>query len=96
MKFSQLHTRTIKEAREYDSVNATLLTQAGFIDQVMAGVYAFLPLGLRVLNKIETIVREEMDKIGTEISMPSLSPMTLWQQSGRLELLMFDENHRGK
>jgi prolyl-tRNA synthetase len=87
MKFSQLHTRTIKEAREYDSVNATLLTQAGFIDQVMAGVYAFLPLGLRVLNKIETIVREEMDKIGTEISMPSLSPMTLWQQSGRLETI---------
>lgn len=85
MKYSQLHTKTLKDSKEYQSINATLLTRAGFIDQTMAGVYSFLPLGLRVLNKIEAIVREEMDKIGTEVYLPSLSPMHLWQTTGRLE-----------
>lgn len=67
------------------SVNAKLLTQAGFIRKLMAGVYVFLPLGWRVLTKIENIVREEMDNIGQEIAMPALSPKEIWLTSDRLE-----------
>lgn len=70
---------------EYDSINAKLLIQAGFIDQTMSGVYTYLPLGLRVLNKIEQIIREEMNNIGQEVFMPSLSPKSLWERTGRLE-----------
>lgn len=84
MKYSQLYTKTLKSGKEFESVNATLLTKGGFIDQTMAGVYTFLPLGLRVLNKIENIVREEMNKIGSEVLMPALSPKALWEQTGRL------------
>lgn len=85
MKLSQLHTKVEKSAKDFDSVNATYLIQGGFIDQTLAGVYSFLPLGLRVLNKVEKIIREEMDKIGTEILMSSLSPKTLWETTGRIE-----------
>jgi prolyl-tRNA synthetase len=57
--------------------------QAGFVRQVMAGVYTYLPLGLRVLNKISKIVREEMDGIGgQEVLMPILHPSALWKQTG--------------
>lgn len=84
MKYSQFFLKTNKEAREYDSVNATLLQKGGFIHQTMAGVYTWLPLGLRVLNKIENIVREEMNKLGSELLMPALSPRDLWQATGRL------------
>jgi len=78
--------KTNKEAREYDSVNATLLQKGGFIEQTMAGVYTYLPLGWRVLNKIENIIREEMDKVGTEMLMPALAPRQLWQQTGRQDI----------
>lgn len=83
MKYSQLYTKTLKGSKEFDSVNATLLTKGGFIDQTMAGVYSFLPLGLRVLNNIEQIVREEMNKVGTEVLLPALAPKALWEQTGR-------------
>ena len=53
----------------------------------MSGVYTFLPLGMRVLHKIENIVREEMDKIGVEILMPSLSPKKMWEDTGRLDIV---------
>jgi prolyl-tRNA synthetase len=85
MQYSKLFGKTNKSAKEFDSINATLLHKAGFIDQTMAGVYTFLPLGLRVLNKIENIVRSEMDLIASELVMPSLSPKTLWEQTNRLE-----------
>ncbi|MCD4811523.1 proline--tRNA ligase [bacterium] len=85
MKYSQIFTKTDKNAKKYNSANATLLTKGGFIDQTMAGVYTFLPLGTRVLRKIEKIVREEMDKIGVEIVMPALSPKEAWINTGRLE-----------
>ncbi|MEK7556625.1 MAG: proline--tRNA ligase [Patescibacteria group bacterium] len=85
MRYSQFFLKTSKDAKEFDSVNATLLQKGGFIHQTMAGVYTFLPLGLRVLNKIENIVREEMDKLGSELLMPALSPKELWQTTGRLE-----------
>ncbi len=68
-------------------MNATLLQKGGFISQVMAGAYTYLPLGLRVLSKIEQVVREEMDKLGTEILMPALSPQEMWRKTGRLETI---------
>jgi prolyl-tRNA synthetase len=87
MRYSQLFGKTNKNAKEYDSINATYLIRGGFIDQTMAGVYTYLPLGLRVLTKIENIIREEMDKIGNELVMPALSPTDLWVQSKRLETI---------
>lgn len=84
MRFSKLVLGTVKEMRQLDSVNATLLQKAGFIHQTMAGVYTLLPLGFRVLTKIETIVREEMEALGAEMLMPSLAPRSLWEQTGRL------------
>ena len=87
MKFSQLYLKPSKSAKAYDSLNATLLTKGGFIRQVMAGVYTFLPLGLRVLTKIETIVRRHMDTVATEIMMSALSPMSFWRQTGRFETI---------
>jgi prolyl-tRNA synthetase len=87
MKQSTLFGKTNKSAKEFDSTNATLLIKAGFIDQVMAGGYTYLTLGLRVLSKIENIIREEMNKISTEVLMPSIVPTQLWEQSGRLNTI---------
>ena len=86
-RYSGLHIKTKKGAKEFDSKNATLLIKAGFIHQTMAGAYTFLPLGLRVLNKIEAIVRDEMNKIASEMLMTSLSPKELWETSKRLETI---------
>jgi prolyl-tRNA synthetase len=77
--------KTKKDSKKYDSANATLLIKGGFIDQVMAGTYTYLTLGLRVLNKIENIVREEINTIGNEILMPSIVPQELWAKTNRLE-----------
>lgn len=86
MKFSQNFVKTTRQvATDQESINAKLLTQAGFIHQEIAGVYTFLPLGLRVLFKIENIIRKEMDKIGVEVLMPSLAPKDPWQKTDRLE-----------
>src|SRR5260221_4256057 len=86
MKYSKLPFKTSKTVSgELQSKNAKLLTQAGYIHQEMAGVYTFLPLGLRVLNKIENIIREEMNKIGTELVMSSLVPKEYWVTTNRLE-----------
>lgn len=85
MRYSQHFAKTNKNSREYDSKNATLLIKAGYIDQVMAGVYSFLPLGNRVLQEIEQIIREEMSKIGEEVFLPSLSPKELWETTKRLQ-----------
>ena len=84
MKYSQMFVKTLKSAPSAaDTANHRLLVQAGFVRQVMAGVYTYLPLGLRVLNKISKIVREEMDAIGAqEVLMPLLHPSTLWKQTG--------------
>jgi len=84
---SKLFTKVIKEApKDETSFNAKILIRAGFIDKLSAGIYSFLPLGLRVLNKISNIIREEMDKIGgEEILMPVLVPKENWEQTGRWE-----------
>ncbi len=85
MKQSQLFTKTRKDAPSDEvSKNAQLLIRAGFIHKEMAGVYSFLPLGLRVLEKINTIVREEMNAIGgQELLMSVLQNKELWERTGR-------------
>lgn len=85
MRLSQLFTKTARQAsKDADSLNADLLVRAGFVQRTMAGVYSYLPLGLRVLRSIEVIVREEMDAIGgQEILMPCLSSQENWEKTGR-------------
>ena len=85
MRQSKLFTKTIKETpKDEKSVNAQLLIRAGFIHKVMAGAYGYLPMGLRVLKKIENIVRDEMNAIdGQEISMTILQPKKLWDETNR-------------
>lgn len=86
MRMSQLAFAPTKTPpKEAESINQRLLVQGAFVDQVMAGVYTLLPFGLRVLTKIENIVREEMDKIGNEILMPTLASVESWKQTGRFE-----------
>ena len=86
MYLSKLFGKTLKEIpSEADNTSHQLLVRAGMIQQVAAGIYAYLPLGWRVLRKIEGIIKEEMDKAGgQELMMPSLQPLELWEQSGRL------------
>ncbi|MBU1090135.1 hypothetical protein KKF38_05090 [Patescibacteria group bacterium] len=85
MKLSQSLSQTSKTiAHDADSVNAKLLTQAGFVKKEAAGVYSYLPFGRRVLAKIEGIVREEMNAIGgQEVLMPALTPLENWKKTGR-------------
>ncbi len=85
MKQSKLFTKTRKEAPADEvSKNAELLIRGGFINKEMAGVYSFLPLGLRVMNKISNIVREEMNSIGgQEVKMTVLQDPEPWIKSGR-------------
>lgn len=86
MRQSHLFIKTRKEAPSDEvSKNAILLTRAGYIHKEMAGVYTFLPLGLKVLNNIENIIRRHMDTIGRELLMSALSPVEKWQNTGRLE-----------
>ncbi len=85
MRYSQSFSKTSKTApHDANSVNAKLLTQAGFIDKQAAGIYNFLPFGLRVLQKINQIIREEMNGVGgQEILMPALHPIDIWEKTGR-------------
>lgn len=87
MKISQLLLKTRRETgANIESINADLLIRACFADQVMAGVYTYLPLGLKVLGKIENIIREEMNAAGgVELLMPALHPKENWEQTGRWE-----------
>ncbi|MCE9517582.1 prolyl-tRNA synthetase, partial [Candidatus Nomurabacteria bacterium] len=81
MKQSQLFTKTKKESPADEvALNAELLLKAGFINKEMAGVYSYLPLGLRVLNKIQNIIREEMNAIGgQEVTMTALQERATWE-----------------
>jgi prolyl-tRNA synthetase len=85
MKQSHLFTKTKKESPADEvSLNAELLIKAGFINKEMAGVYSYLPLGLRVIKKIENIIREEMDAIGgQEMKTSILQNKEIWEKSGR-------------
>lgn len=86
MKYSKLFPKTLKQAPSgAESINHQLLIRAGFIHQEMAGVYTYLPLGWRVLDKISDIVSEEMNAIGgQELLMPALHPAASWEKTGRL------------
>ena len=100
MRFSAFFAPTLRDdPAEAEVVSHRLLLRAGFIRRVTSGVYDFLPLGLRVLRRIETVVREEMDRAGAqELLMPLVQPAELWQASGRWlkygpELLRFHDRH---
>lgn len=82
---SKLFTKTLREdPRGEASANARFLIRGGFIDRLSAGIYSFLPLGFKVLSKIENIIREEMNGIGgQEILMPALHPREMWEITGR-------------
>jgi len=85
MRFSKLFGKTLRQApAEAEIISHQLLLRAGMIAQEAAGIYSYLPLGWRVLKKIENVIREEMDKAGgQELMLPVLQPFELWQQSGR-------------
>ena len=87
MRQSYLFTKTKKEAPSDEvSKNAEFLIRGGFVHKEMAGVYSYLPLGLRVLKKIENIIREEMNKVGgQEVLMSSFQPKDNWEKTGRWE-----------
>ncbi len=88
VRMSTLYAPTLKEdPAEAETASHRVLLRAGLLRKVAAGIYAFLPLGNRSLAKVEQIVREEMDRIGSqELLMPAMQPAELWQQSGRWDL----------
>lgn len=85
MYFSKMYAPTLREApADADIVSAKLMIRAGMIRKVASGLYEFLPLGLKVLKKVENIIREEMDAAdGQEVSLPLLFPKDLWIETGR-------------
>lgn len=100
MRYTEAFITTMKETpAEAETVSHKLLLRAGMIRKVAAGIYTFLPLGKKVLAKIENIVREEMDRAGAqEILMPALQPAELWYQTGRWqaygpELMRLKDRH---
>ena len=101
MRASQFFVSTLKEApADAEVVSHQLMMRAGFIKRVSAGIYTYMPMGLRVIRKIEKIVREEMDGAGAvELLMPVVQPAELWQESGRFqkygpELLRVKDRHQ--
>ena len=87
MRMSHYFLPTLKEdPSEAQIVSHRLMLRAGMIRQSSAGIYSWLPLGLRVLRKVEQIVREEQDAAGCqELLMPTIQPAELWQESGRYD-----------
>ena len=87
MKWTKTLIPTLREApSDAEIVSHKLLLRAGLIRKLAGGVYTFLPLGFRVLQKVEQIIREEMDRTDAiEVLMPGLQPPEIWQQSGRYE-----------
>ncbi len=87
MRYSSILSKTSKTApADEKTINARLLVQAGFVNKLMAGSYSYLPLGLRVLRKIENIIRQEMNNInGQEVLLPALHPSANWKKTGGWE-----------
>ena len=85
MRASQLLLSTTKETpADAEVISHQLMLRAGMIRKLAAGIYTWLPLGLRVLRKVEAIVRDEMNRVGAqELLMPAVQPAELWQESGR-------------
>lgn len=100
MRQSQLFTATLRESpADAEAVSHQLMLRAGLIRQLAAGIYTYLPLGRRVLRKVEQIVREEMERAGAqELLMPAMQPAELWKESGRYsdygpELIRLQDRH---
>jgi len=100
MRLSQYPLHTLKETpSEAEVISHQLMLRAGLIRRVAAGIYSWLPMGLRTLRKVERIIREEMDRAGAlELLMPAIQPAELWQESGRWEqygpeLLRLQDRH---
>ena len=102
MRFSQFALTTLKEVpAEAEIISHQLMLRAGLIRRLASGLFTWMPLGLRVLRKVERVVREEMDRAGAlELLMPAVQPAELWQESGRwdqygpLLLRMHDRHDR--
>ncbi|AXS79060.1 proline--tRNA ligase [Dechloromonas sp. HYN0024] len=101
MRTSQFFFTTLKEApADAEVISQKMMLRAGYIKRAAAGIYTWMPLGLRVLRKVENIVREEMNAAGAlELLMPAVQPAELWQESGRWEqygpeLLRFKDRHQ--
>ena len=100
MRTSQFFISTLKEApSEAELLSHKLMLRAGLIKKLGSGLYTWMPLGLRVLRRVEHVVREEMNRAGAvELLMPAVQPAELWQESGRWgaygpELLRFKDRH---
>jgi len=87
MRLSQFHLATVKEIpADADIESQRLMLRSGMLRKLAAGIYTWTPLGLRVLRKVETVVREEMNRAGAlELLMPSIQPRELWEETGRWE-----------
>jgi prolyl-tRNA synthetase len=101
MRASQFFISTLKEApADAEVTSQRLMLRAGMIRRLAAGIYTWMPMGLRVVRKVEKIIREEMDRAGAiELFMPAVQPAELWQESGRWEkygpeLLRFKDRHQ--
>ena len=101
MRASQFFISTLKEApADAEVISQRLMLRAGMIRRLAAGIYSWMPMGLRVVRKVEAIVREEMNRAGAiELFMPAVQPAELWQESGRWEkygpeLLRFKDRHQ--
>ena len=100
MRYSQAFIPTLKETpQDAEAISHKLMMRSGLIRKLISGAYSYLPLGFKVLKKIEEIVRQEMDTAGAlEILMPALQPLELWQETGRDqtigdELVKFKDRH---
>ena len=100
MRWTKYFIPTLKEVpSEAEAVSHRLMIRAGLIRKLASGAYTYLPLGLRVLKKVENIIREEMDRAGAiELFMPSMQPVELWHESGRFkdlgeDLIKFKDRH---
>jgi prolyl-tRNA synthetase len=100
MRTSRFHLGTIKEApADAELASHRLMIRAGYVRRLAAGIYTWLPLGVRALRKVERVVREEMERAGAiELLMPAVQPAELWRESGRWqdygpELLRFKDRH---
>lgn len=89
MKYSKAFIKTYRETpKEADNISSAYLLRGGYIDQEMSGVYSLLPLGYRVIDKINKIIREEMDAIGgQEVFLPTIQPKELWEETGRWDTM---------
>ena len=87
MRQSQIFGKTLREApKDAEALSHKYLTRGGFIKQLSSGIFSFLPLGFKVLKKIEQVIREELSKIGAqEMIMPIIHPAKIWKKTGRYD-----------